>query len=114
MVCLFLSKSNFFENSCLNLFQSDLLCIAQTENHYQVWFGLELWVHVSNFDEVVYFLVQVLIQSQIGCDCIQKFSTEYSISVPINTINGLFEDIEDPPIRYGLILICSESATFSI
>ena len=32
--CLFLSGSNFFENSCVNLFQSDLLSIGKTENHF--------------------------------------------------------------------------------
>ena len=32
----------------------------------------------------------------------------------MNTINGLFEDNEDPPIRNGFIVICSDSAAFSI
>ena len=30
----------------------------------------------------------------------------------MNTISGLFEDIEDPPIRYGFIVICSDSVAF--
>ena len=42
----------------------------------------------------------------------KKSSTEYSGSVPINTINGLFDVIDDPPIRYGFIVICSDSAAF--
>ena len=32
----------------------------------------------------------------------------------MNTISGLFDDIEDPPFRYGFIVICSESAAFGI
>ena len=30
----------------------------------------------------------------------------------MNTISGFLEDIEDPPIRYGFIVFCSESAPF--
>ena len=41
-------------------------------------------------------------------------STEYSGSVPVNTIIGLFDVIDDPPIRYGFIVICSDSAAFGI
>ena len=32
----------------------------------------------------------------------------------MKTINGLFEDIEDPPIRYGFMVICSDSAAIGI
>ena len=32
----------------------------------------------------------------------------------MNTISGLFDDIEDPPIRYGFMVICSDSAVFGI
>ena len=32
--CLFLSESNIFENSCVNLFQSDFISIGNTENHF--------------------------------------------------------------------------------
>ena len=28
----------------------------------------------------------------------------------MNTISGLFDVIDDPPIRYGFIVICSDSA----
>ena len=41
-------------------------------------------------------------------------STEYSGSVPVNTINGLFDVIDDPPIRYGFIVIFSDFAAFGI
>ena len=41
-------------------------------------------------------------------------STEYSGSVPVNAINDLFEEIEDPPIRHGFFVICSDSAAFGI
>ena len=41
-------------------------------------------------------------------------STEHSGSVPVNTISGLFDVIDDPPIRYGFILICSNSAACGI
>ena len=43
---------------------------------------------------------------------LKYYSTEYSGAVPVNTISGLLEDIEDLPIRYGFIVICSESAAF--
>ena len=36
-------------------------------------------------------------------------STDYSGSVPVKTINGLFDCIDDPPMRYGFIVICSDS-----
>ena len=32
----------------------------------------------------------------------------------MNTISGLFDDIEDPLIRYGFMVICSDSAAFGI
>ena len=32
----------------------------------------------------------------------------------MNTINGLFDVIDDPTMRYGFIVICSDSATFGI
>ena len=32
--CLFLSESNIFENSCVNLFQFDFISIGNTENHF--------------------------------------------------------------------------------
>ena len=41
-------------------------------------------------------------------------STELSGSVQVNTINGLFDYIDDPPMRYGLIVVCSDSAAFGI
>ena len=53
----------------------------------------------------------------------RKSSTEYSGSVPENATifddnslfddnddNGLFDDNDDSPIRYGFIVICSDSA----
>ena len=53
-----------FENLCVNCFQLDLILVVITENDFglrhQVWFGLELCVYVSNFDEVVCLLVQVI------------------------------------------------------
>ena len=33
VVCFF-SESNIFENSRVNLFQSDFICIGKTENHF--------------------------------------------------------------------------------
>ena len=44
----------------------------------------------------------------------KKSSTEYSGSIPVNTISCLFDDMEDLHIRYGFIVICSESAAFGI
>ena len=32
----------------------------------------------------------------------------------MNTFNGLLEVIDDPPIRYRFIVICSDFATFGI
>ena len=32
--CLFLSESNNFENSCVNLYQFDFISIGNTENHF--------------------------------------------------------------------------------
>ena len=32
----------------------------------------------------------------------------------MNTINGLFDVTDDPPMRYGLIVICSDSVAFGI
>ena len=32
----------------------------------------------------------------------------------MNIINGLFNFIDDPPMRYGFIVICSDSAAFGI
>ena len=32
----------------------------------------------------------------------------------MNTISDFLEDIEDPFIRYGFIVICSDSAAFGI
>ena len=32
----------------------------------------------------------------------------------MNTINGLFDVIDDPPMRYGFIVIRSDSAAFGI
>ena len=29
-------------------------------------------------------------------------------------ISGLFENIEEPPMRYGVIVICSDSAAFGV
>ena len=56
--CLFLSESNIFENSCVNLFQFDFISIGNTENHF--WaapsklFVSTLCVDVSSFDVVAY------------------------------------------------------------
>ena len=32
----------------------------------------------------------------------------------MNTINGLFDVFDDPAMRYGFIIICSDSAAFGI
>ena len=32
----------------------------------------------------------------------------------MNTISGLLDVIDDPPMRYGFIVICSDSAAFGI
>ena len=34
--------------------------------------------------------------------------------MPVNTTSGLFDDFDDPPIMYGFIVICSDSAAFGI
>ena len=34
--------------------------------------------------------------------------------MPVITIIGLFDVVDDPPIRYGFIVICSDSAAFGI
>ena len=44
----------------------------------------------------------------------RKSSTDYSGSLPVNTINGLFYCIDDPPMKYGFIVICSDSTAFGI
>ena len=41
----------------------------------------------------------------------RKSSTEHSESGPVITISGLLDVIDDPHIRYGFIVICSDSAT---
>ena len=45
---------------------------------------------------------------------IRYSSTEYSGSVPVNTISGLFDYIDDLPITYGFVVICSDSAAFGV
>ena len=45
---------------------------------------------------------------------LKYFSTEFSGAVPVNTLNGLLEDIDDAPIRDGFIVIWSNSAAFFI
>ena len=35
----------------------------------------------------------------------EESSTDYSGSVPVYTISGLFDDIDDLPIMYGFIVI---------
>ena len=32
----------------------------------------------------------------------------------MNTMSGLFDAIDDPPMRYGFIVFCSDSAEFGI
>ena len=44
----------------------------------------------------------------------EKSSIEYSESVSVNNINGLFHVIDDPPIRHRFIVICNDSAAFCI
>ena len=55
--CSFLSESNLFENSSVNLLQFVLYLLVKlktiSELHQQVLFGLMLCVYVSNFDGVV-------------------------------------------------------------
>ena len=41
-------------------------------------------------------------------------STEYSGSVPAKTKKILVEVIEDPPIKYGFTVNCSNSVAFGI
>ena len=56
--CLFLSESNIFENSCVNLFQFDFISIGNNENHFGLrhlrLFVSTLCVDVSNFDVMAY------------------------------------------------------------
>ena len=44
----FFSESKFFENACINLFQSDLTSMGKTDSHFQqhcrVWFVSVLYV----------------------------------------------------------------------
>ena len=54
----------------------------------------------------------VIFKIKFAVAAFKQTSTEYSGSVPVNTISGLFDDIEDPPIRYGIIVISSDSAAF--
>ena len=74
VVCFF-SESNAFENSGMKLTQSDLLSIGKTENQFWAAPSNVVWirdVHLCiQFDEVEYLLIQVYIQNQICCDCIQ-------------------------------------------
>ena len=51
---------------------------------------------------------------KMAVTAIKKTSTEFSGSVPVNTISGLFEGIEDPLITFGFIVICNDSAAFGI
>ena len=55
-----------------------------------------------------------LFKKKLVVTAFKQSSTDYSGSVPMNTISGLLKDIEDPPIRYGFIVICSDSAAFDI
>ena len=51
---------------------------------------------------------------KLAVTAIKLSSTGYSGSVHVNTISGLYQDIVDLPIRYGFIVICSDSAAFGI
>ena len=57
--CLFLSESNIFENSCVNLFQFDFISRGNTEKPFLGLRRLKLFVStlcvdVSSFDVVAY------------------------------------------------------------
>ena len=79
-----------------------------------MWFGLELCVYVFNFDELACLLVQVL-YLKLNLLLLHLGTLLQSIrDLCLNTISGFFDDIDDPPIRYGFIVICSDSAACSI
>ena len=42
--CLFLSESNIFRSSCVNLFQSDLISIGKIENHFWAAPSSVVWI----------------------------------------------------------------------
>ena len=65
--------------------------------------AVRLWIQVQ-------FLSQVQFKIKLTVTTFKKFSTEFSGSVSINLISGLFDVIVDPPMRYGLIVIWSVSA----
>ena len=106
------SESNIFEKSGVNLFQSDFISKGKTENLFelrlQVLFVLTLCIQ--------FWWSGVLIGS--GTIFKIKFAvTAFKKSsgfVTVNTISGLFDVIDDPPIRYGFMFICRDSAAFGI
>ena len=53
-------------------------------------------------------------KNKLAVTAFKLSSTEYSGSVPVNNFIGLFENLEDLPIKYGLIVICSDSAAFGV
>ena len=41
---VFFSESNIFENSCVNLFQSDFISLGKTENHFCTAPSRVVWI----------------------------------------------------------------------
>ena len=90
---MFRSESNIFENSCVNRFQTELIAVGKTESHFRAAPSSVICICETKFDEVV---------------CLQS-STEFSGSVPVNTMSVFFDVIDDPPKKYEHDVIWSDS-----
>ena len=73
--------------------------------HHHVRYELELYVYL-HFDEVVYLPVldRYMKINLLKLHLSNLPLTECSESVPVNTMSGLLDLIDDPPIRYGFVV----------
>ena len=55
-----------------------------------------------------------MLRIKFAVNAFKTVLTEYSGSVPVNTIMGFFDNMDDPPVRYGFIVTRSDSAVFGI
>ena len=58
-----------------------------------------LHVFESNFIKVVLLGSEPIFNIRLAVTAFKKHSIEYSGSIPVKTITGLFDVIDDPPIR---------------
>ena len=113
-VCFNLSKKSY--KSCRKPYQSDLVFLGRTKTYitfdlrHRVLIVLMLYFCESNFDEekfslVLYLCLILIWLHSYYLTAIKLSSTEYSGSVPLETISGLLDVIVDPSIRLGFIVI---------